>query len=70
MVRQREEREAVEAQKSVQITRPAHDPFPKWATNRTFRGDGLTDVVDPFETLGTLSSTGAYWQPATSSVLG
>ena len=34
MVRQREEREAVEALKSVQITRPAHDPFPKWATNR------------------------------------
>ena len=43
MVRQREEREAVEALKSVQITRPAHHPFPKWATNRTFRGDGLTD---------------------------
>ena len=36
MVRQREEREAVEALKSVQITRPAHHPFPKWATNRHF----------------------------------
>jgi hypothetical protein len=46
MVRQREEREAVEAQKSVQITRPAHHPFPKWATNRTFRGAGLTDAAD------------------------
>lgn len=70
MVRQREEREAVEAQKSVQITRLAHHPFPKWAVNRTFSRRRRTDAVDPFETLGTLSSTGAYWQPATSSVLG
>ena len=30
----------------------------------TFHGDGLTDAVDPFETLGTRSTAGAYWQPS------
>jgi hypothetical protein len=54
----------------VQITRAARHAFPKWAVNRTFSRRRRTDAVDPFETLGTLSSTGAYWQPATSSVLG
>ena len=48
MVRQREEREAVEALKSVQITRPAHDPFPKWATNRDISRRRLNRRGRPF----------------------
>ena len=48
----------------VQITRAARHAFPKLAANWTFRGDGLTDAVDPSETLGSRSTTGAYWQPS------
>ncbi len=49
---------------TVQIRRAARHVFPKLAASWTFHGDGLTDAVDPFETLGTRSTAGAYWQPS------
>ena len=66
MVRQCEQREAAEKKRS---NGPGPEGGPPRisevvATNRTFLGDGLTNAVGPFETLGTRSTTGAYWQPS------
>jgi len=70
MARQCEGREPAEPQKARQwsrSTRAARRAFPKWAANRTFRGDGLTDAIDLICDFGSRSIAYAFIRNLTTS---